>query len=416
MRVLLLGGGGREHAIGWKLAQSPLLTKLFSAPGNPGLAELGDVIPIEITDPPAVVRLVKEASIDLVVVGPEAPLAAGVVDALEAVGAPVFGPTRAAARLESSKAFAKEIMLEAGVPTAGSASFGDAKAAVAHLQSGVGPFVVKADGLAAGKGVLVTDHLAAAQEWARACIDGKFGDAGRRIVIEEHLAGREVSVFAICDGLDSVLFDPACDYKRLLDDDQGPNTGGMGCFSPPTDLPDGLLAWTQDNVITPVLSTLNDRGIRYRGFLYAGLMLTTRGPMVLEFNCRLGDPETQVVLPRLESDLLEVLVDAINGTVPTRLDWSSQVAVDVVLASEGYPESPVEGRVIKGVDDVTPGDNPLVFHAATTRTPDGLVTSGGRVLNVVGIAESQEAARCIAYEGAAAIQFAGKQMRTDIAI
>lgn len=414
MRVLLLGSGGREHAIGWKLAQSPLLTGLVSAPGNPGLAELGDTVSLDITDPDAVVEAAARERADLVVVGPEAPLAAGVADALTDAGIAVFGPSREAARLESSKAFAKEIMTEAGVPTASAAVFTDGDEAARYLETIEPPFVVKADGLAAGKGVLVTEDLLAAQGWARVCMGGKFGQAGERVVVEQHLDGREVSVFAICDGTDAVVLEPARDYKRLLDDDRGPNTGGMGCFSPPTDLPGDLLGWTREHVIDPVLTTMENRGTRYRGFLYVGLMLTAEGPKVLEFNCRLGDPETQVVLPRLESDLLAVLAAAVEGTLPSELAWSPRCAVDVVLASEGYPEAPVRGRAIDGVDTASGLDDVLVFHAGT-RIEDGeLVTSGGRVLNVVGMASDQGEARRLAYAAAAGIEFEGRQYRSDI--
>lgn len=413
MRVLLLGGGGREHAIGWKLSQSDALTELVSAPGNPGLADLGATVAIDITDPEAVVQAAR--GIDLVVVGPEAPLAAGVADALENAGIAVFGPTRAGAMLESSKAFAKEIMGAAGVPTAASATFTDAEAAVAHLETIDPPYVVKADGLAAGKGVLVTDDLFAAQGWARVCIGGKFGEAGSKVVVERFLDGREVSVFAICDGTDAVVLEPARDYKRLLDGDRGPNTGGMGCFSPPTDLPPDLLEWTHQQVIGPVLATMLERGIRYRGFLYVGLMLTADGPMVLEFNCRLGDPETQVVLPRLESDLLTVLDAAARGALPGELIWSDRTAVDVVLASPGYPESPERGHLIEGLDDLAGRGDVLVFHAGTTHEDGSLKTAGGRVLNVVGLADTLPAARDLAYDAAAAVTFEGVQYRTDIA-
>ncbi len=414
MRVLLLGGGGREHAIGWKLAQSERLTELISAPGNPGLAELGPVVALDITDPAAVLETARQLEIDFVVIGPEAPLAAGVADALLEAEVPVFGPTRAGAMLESSKAFAKEVMAAAGVPTAGSATFTDADAAVAHLASIDPPYVVKADGLAAGKGVLVTDDVVAAQGWARVCIGGKFGAAGKKVVVEQFLDGREVSVFAICDGTDAVVLEPARDYKRLHDGGRGPNTGGMGCFSPPTDLPPDLLAWTADQVVAPVLATMLARGIRYRGFLYVGLMLTRNGPMVLEFNCRLGDPETQVVLPRLESDLLEILSGAAHGALPTRLEWSPTTAIDIVLASRGYPESPEKGHSITGLESLAGRDDVLVFHAGSARTDEGLVTAGGRVLNIVGLGADLAAARAVAYDAVAQVSFEGAQHRTDI--
>jgi phosphoribosylamine--glycine ligase len=418
VKVLLLGGGGREHAIGWKLTQSPHLDHLIIAPGNPGLATLGAVVPdIDPTDAEAVTALAVANAIDLVVVGPESPLAAGVVDALTAASVPAFGPHRAGARLESSKAFAKDVMFRAGVPTAAAATFTSVADADRHLDIAAPPYVVKADGLAAGKGVLVTPDLDAAKAWARLCLSGGFGEAGATVVIEEHLDGREVSVFAICDGTDAVALEPARDYKRLGDGDVGPNTGGMGCFSPVADLDPDLVETTMSAVIDPVLATLAADGISYRGFLYAGLMLTDEGPKVLEFNCRLGDPETQVVLPRLETDLLELLAGAAAGAVPAApVRWTSRAAVDVVLASPGYPEAPTTGVAIAGVHTAASRNDALVFHAGTRLAADGeLVTAGGRVLNVVGLGDDVAAARKAAYAAAGDIEFTGKQYRTDIA-
>jgi len=417
VKVLLLGGGGREHALGWKLAASPRLTALLSAPGNPGLADLGAVYPgFAPTDVDAVVDLAIANDVDLVVVGPEAPLAAGVVDALTAAGIAAFGPTRAAARLESSKAYAKEVMVRAGVPTGASWTFRDLGDAAAHLASLPPPYVVKADGLAAGKGVLVTDDLIAAQAWARVCIEGHFGEAGRTVVVEEHLAGREVSVFAICDGTRALALQPARDYKRLRDGDAGPNTGGMGAYSPPADLPGDLVDATLETVVAPVLATLAADGIAYRGFLYVGLMLTDDGMKVLEFNSRMGDPETQVLMPRLDDDLLDLLVTATEGRLPDRpLRWNDLAAVDVVLAADGYPEAPRSGDPIVGLDAAGALDDVVVFHAGTTRTVEGLVTSGGRVLNVVGTGIDVPAARDAAYRGVGMVEFAGMQYRGDIA-
>ena len=417
MKVLLLGGGGREHAIGWALAKSPLLDRLISVPGNPGLAALGTVVPaIDPTDGEAVTALAVANAVDLVVVGPEAPLAAGVVDALVAAGIPAFGPTRDGAQLESSKAFAKDVMVRAGVPTAAAASFTSIASAERHLETTPPPYVVKADGLAAGKGVLVTPDLDAAKAWARLCLGGGFGEAGETVVIEEHLEGREVSIFAICDGTNAVALEPARDYKRLEDGDVGPNTGGMGCFSPVADLEPGLVETTMRTVIDPVLATLAADGISYRGFLYAGLMLTAEGPKVLEFNCRLGDPETQVVLPRLETDFLALLAAAAAGSVPADpLDWSAHAAVDIVLAAPGYPESPETGAAITGLAELAQRDDVLVFHAGTRIVDGELVTAGGRVLNVVGLGADVAAARATAYEAAAGIEFPGRQCRTDIA-
>jgi len=417
MRVLLLGGGAREHAIGWKLAHSPDLDVLISAPGNPGLAGLGAVVPgFDVTDPGAVTALAIANAIDLVVVGPEAPLAAGVVDALDRAGISAYGPTKAGAKLESSKAFAKDVMRRAGVPTAASWAFTNVDAAIAHLEAAEPPYVIKADGLAAGKGVLVTEDLIAARSWARLCIDGHFGDAGATVVIEEHLEGEELSVLTLCDGTRAVALEPARDYKRLLNGGIGPNTGGMGCYSPVADIPDDIEEYVLDEVIDPVLKVMADDGIAYRGFLYAGMMLTPHGPKVLEFNCRLGDPETQVILPRLDEDLLGLLVAAVHGELPDRrLAFSQTAAVDVVLAAAGYPENPERGVTITGADEVHAEPDVHVFHAGTKHTVAGLVSNGGRVLNVVGRGPDVATARAAAYRAAAAIDFPGKQFRTDIA-
>jgi phosphoribosylamine--glycine ligase len=417
MNVLLLGGGGREHAIGWKLAESERLQRLVSAPGNPGLARLGAVVPgFDVTNPAAVVDLAVANDVDLVVVGPEAPLAAGVVDALTEASVRAFGPDRAGARLEASKAYAKEIMRRAGVPTGHAESFTAVEAATAYLATLDPPYVVKADGLAAGKGVLVTGDLIAAQGWARLCIEGHFGEAGSTVVVEEHLDGQELSVLALCDGKRAAALEPARDYKRLLDGDQGPNTGGMGCFSPVAELPDGIVDFVLDRVMQPVLASLRDDGVEYRGFLYAGLMLTDEGPKVLEFNCRLGDPETQVIVPRLDEDLLDLIDRAAGGSLPTEpLRFRDVHAVDVVLAAPGYPESPERGAPVSGVDIADAQDDIHVFHAGTANTPHGLITAGGRVLNVVGIGDELAAARRAAYAAAGTIGFTGKQYRSDIA-
>lgn len=416
MRVLLLGGGGREHAIGWKLTQSPRLDRLISLPGNPGLVELGAVVPTaNMLDGDEVAAMALANDVDLVVVGPEAPLAAGVADALVAARVPVFGPSAAGARLESSKAYAKEVMARAGVATAASHTFRDIAAATAHLATADGPYVVKADGLAAGKGVLVTPDVDAATAWAQLCLSGGFGPAGETVVIEEHLEGREVSVFAVCDGSTAVALTPARDYKRLEDGDAGPNTGGMGSMSPVDDLAPDLVTDTMRNVVDPVLEVLESQGATYRGFLYVGLMLTADGPKVLEFNCRLGDPETQVVLPRLDDDLVDLLEAATAGELDDRsLDWAPTAAVDVVLAAPGYPEAPETGAPIEGIDELAGRNDVLVFHAGTRRTDEGLVTAGGRVLNVVGLGEDVAAARQAAYAAAEHIEFPGKQMRKDI--
>lgn len=415
MRVLLIGSGAREHAIGWALARSEDLTELLSLPGNPGLAELGPVVDgVSPTDVGAVAALAESQAVDLVVVGPEAPLAAGLVDAVQRTGIAVFGPPRAAARLESSKAFAKEVMVQAGIPTAAAGTFTDPDAAKAHLARQEGPFVVKADGLAAGKGVLVTESIAEAESWVDRCFGGGFGPAGARVVIEDYLDGPELSVFAICDGSEFRTLEPARDYKRLLDGDGGPNTGGMGSYSP-VDLPAGLLTTVEEQVIAPTLRTMAERGHPYRGFLYAGLALTSAGPQVIEFNCRLGDPETQVVLPRLENDLLGLLHAACtDGLTDSRLRWNDTAYVNVVLAAGGYPDSPRKGDPITGLDRV--GPDVAVFHAGTRADGRSLRTSGGRVLSVVGSGPDLASARRRAYAAAELIEFAGKQYRSDIAV
>ena len=414
MNVLLLGGGGREHAIGWKLAQSPRLTRLISAPGNPGLAQVGDTAAIDPTDPAAVIDLASSESVDLVVIGPEAPLAAGVADALGDASIPVFGPVAAAARLETSKTFAKDMMRRAGVPTGGSETFDTADTAHKHLADSTGPYVVKADGLAAGKGVLVTPDVIEAQAWVDDCFSGRFGGAGNLVVIEEFLDGDEISVFGLCDGTDVIGLRPARDYKRFSDGDGGPNTGGMGSFTPVAGFGDDFITDSVAQMIKPVLDTLAGDGIPYVGFIYAGLMLTTDGPKVLEFNCRLGDPETQALLPTLESDLLELILSCIDGTAgATRVDWSDRTAVNVVLAAKGYPGVPVRGDEIIGLDE--PGDGSVVFQAGTAAEAGRTVTAGGRVLSVVGLGEDLDSARGRAYARIATIDFAGKQYRTDIA-
>ncbi len=408
MRVLLVGNGGREHAIGWKLAKSPRVRELMSLPGNPGLAGLGPTVEgIAVDDVGAIAAMARVQSVDLVVVGPEAPLAAGVVDAVSALGIPVFGPTRAAARLEASKAFAKDVMTRAGVPTAGSHSFSDAGAARDLLSRSEGPYVVKADGLAAGKGVLVTDSRDEADRWVDHCLDGGFGTAGESVLIEEFLDGPEVSVFAVCTDKGAVALAPARDHKRLGDGDRGPNTGGMGSFSPVTDLPVDLLETTMRDVVEPTLEQMAEDGKPFRGFLYAGLVLTADGLKVLEFNVRLGDPETQAVLPRMTSDLVDVL----EGATP---QWSDDFAVNVVLAAEGYPESPVKGAVIKGLGSVP--DDVLVFHSGTATEGRRLVVDGGRVLNLVGMAPTLSGARDRAYEAVAGVTWPGLQYRTDIGL
>jgi phosphoribosylamine--glycine ligase len=355
---------------------------------------------ISVTDVGAIAAMARVQQVDLVVVGPEVPLAAGVVDAVDVFGIPAFGPTRAAARLESSKGFAKEMMARAGVATAGSETFKASEPAREHLSTREGPFVVKADGLAAGKGVLVTDDRDEATSWAMRWL------AEGPVVIEDFLDGPEVSVFAVCTESGAVALEPARDYKRLLDGDDGPNTGGMGSYSPVDDLPSGLVDETMSTVIEPTLAAMAESGHPFHGFLYAGLALTSEGPKVLEFNVRLGDPETQAMMPRLESDL----VDLLEGKTP---EWSDTATVNVVLAAEGYPEAPRTGSVIGGLAHVPDGVH--VFHAGTKRKSKKLVVDGGRVLSLVGVGATLDEARDRVYAAVDEVGWPGVQFRTDIA-
>lgn len=403
MRVLLVGSGGREHAIGWSLAQSDRVDELISLPGNPGLAELGPVVEgIEVGDVGAISALARVHDVDLVVVGPEAPLAAGLADAITRLGIPVFGPTRAATRLESSKSFAKDVMKRAGVATGGSERFDDPEKARSYLQRTEGPYVVKADGLAGGKGVLVTESRRDAESWAdHWCERGP-------VVVEEFLDGPEVSIFAVCTERGAVPLEPARDYKRLLENDEGPNTGGMGSYSPVDDLPGGLVDETMRDVIEPTLGQMAEDGIPFTGFLYAGLVLTADGPKVLEFNVRLGDPETQAVLPRMRNDLLGVL----EGDRP---EWSEVCTVNVVLAAQGYPTAPQKGDEIRGLDGAL-GEDVIVFHAGTAKEGQKFFVDGGRVLNVVGLGDTMEKARSSAYGAIEKITWPGVEFRRDIAL
>jgi phosphoribosylamine--glycine ligase len=415
VNVLIIGSGAREHAIAWKLRQSPRLDDLFAAPGNPGIAELGANLPIADVDFDAVVRASQEHRVDLVVVGNEDPLAAGIVDRLAVEGIAAFGPSRAAAEIEWSKVFAKELMARHGIPTAPFRVFDDASAAKAYAESRGGPLVVKADGLAKGKGVIVCDSTAD----AIAAIDAimvrlEFGASGERVVIEERLSGREVSAQAFTDGRTVAHIPLACDHKPIFDGDRGPNTGGMGAYSPADWVSDSLAQRIRTEITEAALRALADEGRPYRGVLYPGLMITDGSPNVIEFNCRLGDPEAEVVLPRLESDLLDVLWAVANNRLhEIDLRWSQQACVGVMLASGGYPGPYETGFAIAGLSDLD--RDVLVFHAGTRRTDSGaLVTAGGRVLCVVASGDTMEAAREKAYGNVERIQFEGMHYRRDI--
>jgi len=411
MRVLVLGSGGREHALAWKLAQSPKLSALICAPGNPGTASLAENRPVAADRPDAVVALAREASADLVVVGPEAPLVAGVADALRAQGIAVFGPDAAAARLEGSKAFAKQVMLSSGVRTAAGRAFTSVREAEDWARAR-GSVVVKADGLAAGKGVIVARGADEAVAAVRSL--AALGEAGRTLVLEEVLEGQEVSVIALCDGERYVLLPPAQDHKRLLDGDQGPNTGGMGAYCPAPVLDAAALRRVGEEVIAPVLRTMAARGTPFRGALYAGLMVGREGPAVLEFNARFGDPEAQVQVLSLDEDLLPWLEACAKGTLsPRPLSLRPGASVGVVLASPGYPSAPLIGSRISGADRI--GGSCVVFHAGTASRDGALVTAGGRVLTVCAGGPSLAEARANVYGAVSRISFEGMQFRRDIA-
>lgn len=416
MRVLLVGGGGREHALAWKLAQSPSVDVLLAAPGNAGIEEVADCRPVGAEDVEGLAGLAAAENVDLVVVGPEAPLVAGLVDRLGARGILAFGPTADGARIEGSKVWAKELCLSLGIPTARSETFADAREAERYLDGLTPPYVVKAEGLAAGKGVTVARTREEAVAALRAAlVDRAFGDAGDRVLVEEFLDGREVSALALTDGDVVLPLAPAQDFKRVGDGDSGPNTGGMGAYSPVPFLDETAWRRISDEVLEPAVRGLLDRGIRYRGVLYAGLMLTADGPKVLEFNCRFGDPETQAILPRLDTDLAELLVAAAGGTLrDQKVAWRPEACVTVVLASGGYPAGYETGAPIDGIDAALM-EGVTVFHAGTARRDGRVVTAGGRVLAVSALGKGLAEARDRAYAAASRISFEGMHHRTDIA-
>ncbi len=413
--VLVLGSGGREHAILAKLAASPSIGRLWAAPGNGGTAGIATSVALPIEDGAQVAAFAKENAIDLVVVGPEAPLVAGVADACRAEGIPVFGPSAAAARLEGSKTFAKEVMEAADVPTARWESFTDPEEAIAFAREFEDGCVVKADGLCGGKGVVVASSVEEAEEAIRACFDGAFGEAGAVVVVEERLRGPECSLLSLTDGTTVVALATSQDHKRALEGDLGPNTGGMGVYSPvPVASEADVVAMVEVN--ERVVAEMARAGNPYVGCLYGGFMLTDDGPKVLEFNCRFGDPETQVVLPRMDCDFVEVLYACATGTLdPQMITWDNGWALSVVLTSAGYPGSYEVGKEITGVEDAEDVEGVTVFHAGTKRGKDGeLLTAGGRVLNVTAQAPTFEEARELAYRAADLIHFEGKTLRKDI--
>jgi len=417
MRFLVIGGGGREHALCWALKASPLTTELLCAPGNDGIAALCECVAVAANDLDGIVALAKKRLIDLVVVGPELPLVMGLVDRLEDAGVKAFGPSQAAAQLEGSKAFMKAFCTRHRLPTAAYRVFGESEkaAALAHVETAPLPLVVKADGLAAGKGVVIAETREAASEAVENAFGGSFGAAGQTLVIEEHLEGEEVSLFAISDGKTALEIGTAQDHKRAFDGDQGPNTGGMGAYSPAPALTPELTHKVMAEIVRPTIKALDAEGTPYRGFLYAGLMLTKDGPKLLEYNVRFGDPECQTILPRLMTDLGQLMLGAADGMLSRMtIRWLPDHALTVVLATKGYPGSTTGGSVIKGLDELEDEAALLVFHAATRRVDDDWQAHGGRVLAVTGLGPTLQAARDRAYLAVGQIDWPEGFHRSDI--
>ena len=415
MNILLIGSGGREHALAWSLSASPLCDRLLIAPGNPGTAACGTNVVLDVADHQAVIAFCRIQAIGLVVVGPEAPLVAGLVDDLTAAGIKAFGPTREAARLEGSKAYTKELCAEAGIPTAAFARFTDVDAAKEYVRATGAPIVVKADGLAAGKGVVVAGSVAEAEAALDMMFAGGLGEAGAEVVIEECLFGEEASFFALCDGKTAIPFTSAQDHKRVGEGDTGPNTGGMGAYSPAPILTPALEARVMEEIIHPTMRAMAARGAPYRGVLYAGLMLTGESPKLIEYNARFGDPETQVMLPRLKTDLVAALIAACDGVLDAfDLRFSDATALSVVMAANGYPGIPEKGTEIRNLAAAEAMDGVLVFHAGTLKREGRLIANGGRVLNVTGLGETVVQARARAYAAVAAIDWPGGFCRRDI--
>jgi phosphoribosylamine--glycine ligase len=416
MNILLLGSGGREHALAWKIAGSPLIDQLYCAPGNAGIAQEAQIVSLDITDHAAVIAFCKVKAIDFVVVGPEAPLVAGIVDDLEAAGIKTFGPSKAAARLEGSKGFTKDLCRANRIPTAAYERFTAAAAAKAYVRQKGAPIVIKADGLAAGKGVVV----AAAIDQADAAIDmmfaGDLGEAGGQIVVEEFLAGEEASFFALCDGDTAIALASAQDHKRAFDNDEGPNTGGMGAYSPAPVMTPAMARRAMDEIVTPTLGAMRQMGAPFRGVLFAGLMITAEGPKLIEFNVRFGDPECQVLMLRLMSDLVPALIAARDGMLKTfDLRWYDEVALTVVMAAKGYPGSYAKGSLIEGLEAAAAVDGVEIFHAGTRAEGGRILANGGRVLDICATAKSVKQARERAYAAVDRIRWPDGFCRRDIA-
>ena len=415
MNVLLIGGGGREHALAWKFKQSPLLRTLYCAPGNAGIADVAEIVPLDVSDHAAIARFCKERAIGLVVIGPEAPLVAGLTDDLEAQGIKVFGPSRAAARLEGSKGFTKDLCAAAGIPTAAYARFLDAGAAKTYLATQRLPIVIKADGLAAGKGVTIAGTKAEAAAAIDACFGGAFGAAGSEVVIEKFLRGEEASVFALVDGRHALPLATAQDHKRAFDGDQGPNTGGMGAYSPAPVMTDALCRRVMDEIIAPTVRAMADAGTPFKGVLYAGLMIEDGAPKLIEYNVRFGDPECQVLMLRLKSDLLPVLLATAVGRLGgVTVEWNDEPALCVVMAAKGYPGDYARGSEIRGLAEAARDPHVEIFHAGTRRDGDHILADGGRVLGVTALGRDIRAAQARAYAAVDKVHWPGGFCRRDI--
>ncbi|WP_339206954.1 phosphoribosylamine--glycine ligase [Paenibacillus sp. FSL K6-3182] len=416
MRILVVGGGGREHAIVWALKKSEKVKEIFCAPGNAGIAQLAEIVPIAVNQFDELIQFAKDAAIDLVFVGPDDPLADGIVDAFEAAGIVAYGPRKNAAEIEGSKIFMKNLLKKYDIPTAKYETFTEYESASAYLREQSAPIVIKADGLAAGKGVTVAATLEEAEQALRdMMVDKVFGQAGSQIVIEECLVGQEMSILAFVDGETVRAMVPAQDHKPIFDGDKGPNTGGMGTYTPLPHIDQAIIDESIQNIIIPTAKAMVSEGRPFRGVLFAGLMITKDGPKTIEFNARMGDPETQVVLPRLQTDLIDIVLASLNGNLDQLdIQWSEEAAVCVVVASEGYPASYPKGRVITGLAEAE-AQGALVFHAGTAEKDGQFVTNGGRVLGIVGRGRDIAEARARAYEAVSVIDFEGKQNRTDIA-
>ena len=415
MNILLIGSGGREHALAWAISASPLCDRLFIAPGNPGTAQCGENVAVDVADHAAVVAFCRLQGIGFVVVGPEGPLVAGIADDLRAAGIKVFGPSKAAAQLEGSKGFTKELCAEFDIPTAGFGRFSDAASAKAYVAQQGAPIVIKADGLAAGKGVIMAETLDEANEAIDMMFSGTFGTAGAEVVVEEWMIGEEASFFALCDGKHALALASAQDHKRVGDGDTGPNTGGMGAYSPAPVMTPALTERVMAEIIRPTLAGMMKRGTPFQGVLFAGLMITAQGPKLIEYNTRFGDPECEVLMPRLKSDIVPALLAACDGVLDqVDLRWRDEAALTVVLAAKGYPARPETGSVIRGVEKGEALDDVLVFHAGTKLSNGDLVANGGRVLNVVALGRSVGEAQARAYQAVDRIDWPEGFCRRDI--